>query len=188
MIEIWRDVPGFETLYKVSNFGRIRSCDRVYEQNRPYRNQRKIIGKILKLQIKRGYPSVILIKNNIKYTRLVHRIVALAFIPNPSKKPQIDHINTIRTDNRVENLRWCTASENSNNPLTRKNKSMALTGRTGLRGAEHPESKEVICLNTGNHYPNSMEAGRELNISGPGIRRVCRGERKTYKGMKFAFA
>ena len=60
----------------------------------------------------------------------IHRAVAELFIPNPENKPCIDHINTVKTDNRAENLRWVTAKENSNNPLTRKRVSEALKGRS----------------------------------------------------------
>jgi exodeoxyribonuclease VII small subunit len=71
----------------------------------------------------------------------VHRLVATAFIENPEEKAEIDHINTIRTDNRVENLRWVTRSENFLNPLTRVRNSEARKGR------ENESSKrKVICL------------------------------------------
>lgn len=72
---------------------------------------------------KNGYCLANLWKNNKLYTKSVHRLVAEAFIPNPENKSCVDHINGDRTDNSVENLRWVTPRENSNNPITLKNNS-----------------------------------------------------------------
>lgn len=71
----------------------------------------------------------------------LHRLIALAFIPNPENKKYIDHINTIKTDNRIENLRWVTASENINNPLTLKRLSEAQSGKTMSQEARAKMSK-----------------------------------------------
>ena len=74
----------------------------------------------------KGYLGI-RIKNKIFY---IHRIVAEAFIPNPNGKKEVDHINTDKTDNRVENLRWCTSKENHNNPLTLESHTRANRGRS----------------------------------------------------------
>ena len=103
--ERWKDVKGYEGLYQVSNFGRVRSVDRYIEHERMGLILRK--GKLLKLNLKKtGYYHVALCKNNIMKTFSVHRLVAEAFKPNPDNLPTVDHINRIRTDNRLENLRW----------------------------------------------------------------------------------
>lgn len=108
MEEIWRDIPNYEGLYQASTLGRIRSYGRSGTK-----------GKILSPSIdKGGYLRVILSKEGIHKCMLVHRLVALTFIPLVDGKTFINHINTIRTDNKVENLEWCTSKENSNNPLT----------------------------------------------------------------------
>ena len=110
-MEIWKDVKGYEGIYLISNIGRVKRID--------CKNTQK--ERILKNCKCNGYYGVSLSKNGAKSLELIHRLVAEAFIPNPENKPCIDHINTIKSDNRVENLRWVTYKENSNNPLTKKN-------------------------------------------------------------------
>ena len=98
MIEIWNDILGYEGLYEVSNWGRIR------------RN-----GKILRPQAARGgYLQVGLSKNGIVKHGKVHRLVASAFIPNPNNYPQVNHKDENKTNNAVDNLEWCDNKYNNN--------------------------------------------------------------------------
>lgn len=107
--EIWKPIKDFEGYYEVSNIGRVRSLN--------YKRTGK--EKILKnTESNDGYLIVGLTKNGKRKQFKVHRLVAEAFIPNPENKPCIDHINTVRSDNRVENLRWVSYKENSNNEKT----------------------------------------------------------------------
>lgn len=116
--EVWKPVKGYEGLYEVSNMGNVRSVDKYLMFGNHYCLFK---GKPLKAQYNSdGYLKTRLSKNNKGKKYFVHRLVANAFIPNPSNLPCIDHINTIRDDNRVENLRWCSCKENSNNPLTKE--------------------------------------------------------------------
>lgn len=123
--EIWRDIKGF-CGYQVSNIERVKSIDRVITVG-DYK--RKVDGLILKLSNdKDGYKTVnFKIGNDGKsFTKRVHRLVAEAFIENPQNYNCIDHINGIRDDNRVENLRWCTAKMNANYELALSNRSKAI--------------------------------------------------------------
>lgn len=103
MEEEWRDVVGYEENYQVSSLGQVRSKPR---QKRP--------GRILK-QNEQTYKCVSLSQNNIIKTHTVHRLVALAFIPNPLNLQQVDHIDRNKLNNTISNLRWVSAAENQQN-------------------------------------------------------------------------
>ena len=116
--EVWKPIKGYEGLYEVSNLGNVRSVDRHVMLGNQYC---LLNGKPIKpFPNSTGYLRVGLSKNSKDKKYLIHRLVAEAFIPNPNNLPCIDHINTIRDDNKVENLRWCDTAGNLANPITRK--------------------------------------------------------------------
>ena len=105
MKEIWKDIKGYEGLYKISNLGRVKSLSR-YMKNRKCEE----IIKIPSITNK-GYYRLPLCKyGEIKYFH-IHRLVAEAFIPNPENKPTVDHINRDKLNNCLDNLRWATYKE-----------------------------------------------------------------------------
>jgi len=132
--EIWKPIVGYEGLYEVSNMGNIRSVTRTVLQ--PNKNGIPIAyntlkGKPMKLSKDRyGYLYCTLSKNGKRTQHTAHRMVAEAFLEceEPSKYC-VDHINTVRTDNRVANLRFVSIKENNNNPLTIKNLRTALNDK-----------------------------------------------------------
>lgn len=104
--EKWMDIPHYEGLYMVSNFGRIKSVERdVFMPDGETRNGHIEEHIVPQYDNGTGYQFVNLCKNNKRKREYVHRLVALAFIPNPDKKPQVDHIDTDKANNIVENLR-----------------------------------------------------------------------------------
>lgn len=117
MEEVWKDIEGYEGLYQISNLGRVKSLERGHKTLSKYIQKEKILSTRVGI---RGYCVVTLYKHNKSKQIPIHRLIAKAFIPNPKNKPCIDHINTIRTDNRIENLRWVSHKENSNNVITLK--------------------------------------------------------------------
>lgn len=116
LVEEWRPVVGYEGLYEVSDWGRVKSLGS--ERYHVIRILKGYVGSI-------GYRVVNLYKDGKPIKKFIHRLVVEAFIPNPENKPCVDHINTIRDDNRVENLRWANYIENNNNPITKKRMSEA---------------------------------------------------------------
>lgn len=180
--EIWRPIKGYEGLYEVSNSGRVKSLARI----RPNGMNCLYKERILKGQINKcGYHKVALLRNEGKSKLCsVHRLVAEAFIPNPENKPCIDHINTVKTDNSVENLRWVTWKENINNPLTLAYKSKLS------KGGRNAMSKPIVSIDcvTGEvrFYECSVDALPELGLKDPKyIRMCCAGKMALYKNRKW---
>ena len=122
MIEVWKDIKGYEGLYQVSNLGKIRSR---YKSNE-YLNLKTIKGQ-------RGYLRVTLVKNRNKTNKQIHRLVAETFIVNLENKTQVNHKNGNKMDNRVKNLEWCTPKEN-----------MIHAVKTGLKKAHKIQMKNKV--------------------------------------------
>lgn len=113
MKEIWKDVAGFEGLYKISNFGNAKSLDMMVLCSGG--NRRKVNGKILNKRInhKTGYVQYVLCHDGKKYWKYAHRLVAEAFIPNPNHYAEINHKDETKSNNYFENLEWCSHSYNN---------------------------------------------------------------------------
>lgn len=134
---------------------------------------------------KGGYYRAMLYQDGKSRFIPVHRLIAMAFIPNPEGKPQIDHINGIRTDNRVENLQWATNKENVRNPNTLIHKT------TLMRGGNNPMAIPVVSIDvsTGEvkRYGAASEAFPELGVksrSSTFIGLCCKGEKGYLQGAQ----
>lgn len=131
-MEVWKPINGYSERYEVSNYGRVRSKDMIV--NGRLKDCHKIKGRILKpCNDREGYENVVLCINQQRKTFRLHRLVAIAFIPNPENMPEIDHIDANRSNNKVDNLRWSTRKTNSNNPITRKRVSESKSGELNPR-------------------------------------------------------
>ena len=183
--EIWKDIPGHEGIYQISDFGRIRGLERTVKH--PTGSSKKIKGQIIKKKkIWSGYEHVCLCKNGIKKYYSVHRLVLKTFIPIEEQNIlQVNHINGIKNDNCLKNLEWCTSSQNvkhSFSILKRKPTKFWLNAF----GYKNPNSKAIIQKDLkGNivaHFDSSATAARELNLNEDSISRASRKERKTAYG------
>ena len=136
--EIWKDVVGYENLYEVSNFGRIRTNKNKITHTEMH-GDRHWKQRILKQKFQQRCRSnefdarVILWKDGKEKTFLVSRLVAISFLDNPNSLPQINHIDGNPTNNKVENLEWCTAKHNVNhmfeNKLNKSGKKILLMNK-----------------------------------------------------------
>ena len=148
--EIWKDIEGYEGLYQVSNWGRVKSLARIDENNHPVKE------RIMKPSKSFGYLYVSLSKHG-KYKRIrIHRLVAIAFIPNPDNKEEVGHKDETRTNNHVDNLEWVSKKENNNMPLHIERVRTACFNRSeqishymseSQKGGSNSAARKVICEN-----------------------------------------
>ena len=183
--EIWVNIEGYEGLYQISNKGRVKSLKRTVKHSSG--GDKIVKERILKGSCNNnGYIIITLNKNGNKKSFAIHNLVAKAFIPNEDNKPYVDHIDTNKTNNKVDNLRWVTEKENSNNELTRKHISENRKGKGILYGIDNPKSKKVVQLtkdyNIVKIWNCINEAEREEGYLHSDIIKCCNKKRKTHKG------
>lgn len=186
MEEEWRDVLGYEGKYQVSNLGSVRSLDRVIVLSNNY--ERTICGKVLKQSVSSNKYLVTSITSckNKDAPRLVHRLIAEAFIPNPENKPQVNHKDGNKLNNNINNLEWCTRSENIQHAYDIGLKSCAVKG---LRFDNISWSKPIVQLDVNFNFikcfSGASEAGHIFGYDGSHISRVAK--HGSYNGMAFGF-
>ena len=170
------EVPGYSR-YMVSRNGEVYSLKN---------------NKFLKLQKStHGYYGVNLFNNKKKKYFGVHRLVAITFIENPLKKPEVNHINGIRTDNRVENLEWVTSSENQYHSIalngirfTNKMREELVKRNKGKFFGENYHSKKVINTETGQVFNSQKEAAIYFGINHSTLGSMLCGRKKLTKPCK----
>lgn len=167
MVEIWKDIKGWEGLYQVSNYGNVKSIH--YPMERILKPATNI----------KGYKQVVLCKNYKTKSKLVHRLVASAFIPNPNNYPVINHKDEVEGNNHIDNLEWCSHNYNVNYG--------GRTRRATKSNTNHPNmSKQVgqydLNMNLINIYPSTNECGRQGFLQSL-VHKCCSGERNTHGGF-----
>lgn len=142
MEELWKPIPGFDGMYEVSNMGRVKSCKRTRKSKAG--SLSNVQERILKQRSdKNGYKEIALSKDGKLHFFRCHRLVAMAFIPNPNHFPVINHKDEDVTNNMVSNLEWCSVSYNT-------------------RYSVYKVSHRVIC--DGVEFPSIRSLARHLNI------------------------
>lgn len=187
MTEVWKPVLGWEGLYQVSNLGQVRSLDRVVCYTGRYGNtcHRTFKGKILRPCRNQGYLDVVLACQDYTKSCQVHRLVAQVFVDNPDNKPQVNHINGVKDDNRADNLEWVTSSENIKHAVGKGLFVPVLTDEFKTRiGQLSKNSCPVICTDTGDRFKSCAEADRMLNFSPGSVAWAIRNDKPTH-GLHF---
>lgn len=171
MNEIWKAIEGYEGYYEVSNYGRVRSFTRVavtYANGGTQVRQ----GKIRKGTIDKtnGYSRLLLCVNGNQKSFNIHRLVAIAFIPNPENKPHVNHKDGNKANNHVDNLEWATAAENSQHAIR--------TGLTLNKGSDNGNAKPLVTCR-GDEFGSAIEAAKHFNMPNHrNISKVLKGFRK----------
>lgn len=183
--EVFKDVLGYEGLYQVSNFGRVKSLKRknvFYCGLKKEYLERPVKEKILNFsKSNRGYLQVCLTKNGNYKTYTVHRLVAKAFIDNPLNKKTVNHIDGNKLNNCVNNLEWATSSENNKHAFD-----------NGLSKPHNQRKVNQYDLN--NNYIKTWNSIAEflkennINLKNSGITSCCKGKQKTAYGYKWKYA
>ena len=167
--EEWRDVVGYEGLYQVSSEGRVKSLKRKFIDK--IGRERYVKECILKPVIDRyGYLLVSLYAGGKQKRHTVHRLVCEAFHENLDNKPQVNHINEIKTDNRASNLEWATARENSN--FGTRNERLGKAQSKPV--AQYAQDGELIKV-----WPSTMAVERQAGFSNSNISKADNGKYNT---------
>lgn len=179
--EIWKDIVNYEGLYQISNYGRVKSIPR---------GRRLYVVILTILTDKYGYTKVALTRDRKSTQFTIHRLLSTAFIPNPENKPCVNHINGIKNDNRIENLEWCTYSENILHAF-RVLKRRSPNGGRGKIGALSKNSKPILQMDKDGNpirsFAGASEAQRLTGMLSTFISSCANKKCKTAYGYKWEY-
>ena len=178
MGETWKPVVGYEGLYEVSDYGRVRSVPHEV----PYLHGSRISPgriRVPNLNRRTGYLSISLCKGNVTKTKLVHRLVAEAFLPNPDNLPQINHKDEDKANNRLDNLEWCSVKYNNN--YGTKNQRVSEKNKVSkCKPVAQIKDGIIVAI-----FPSTISAG---HITDPGHISSCAlGKQPTAGGFEWKY-
>lgn len=175
--ETWKDIPGYEGAYQVSDMGRVRSLTRQVRtvDRAGVERTRRVRGVILRPSRNRGYPFVVLCLNGESRVVYVHRVVAVAFVENPGARLEVNHVDGKHANNHVSNLEWATRAENHRHAI-----DMLGAGKKAVVGLKADGT--II------HFDSIKAAAEHVNVSGTAIGHAVAGRRKTIAGYAWSYA
>lgn len=175
MSEIWKDIEGYEGIYKISNLGNVKSLERTLWNGHTYYTYKE---RLLKKSINHnGYYTVRLSKDGKGVNYLLHRLLAIAFIPNPDNLPIINHKDGNKLNINLDNLEWSTYKDNNEHAI-----------ETGLNKV----AKKIKAIDVGTnevmYFESAREADRVLGVGYKNISACLNGRQKTCGGYKWEFS
>lgn len=183
-MEIWKDILGYEKLYQVSNYGRIKSLPRI-KTSRNASGIYSYVSKqfILSPGIYEGYEKVVLYKNGLKKNHKVHRLVISAFKGFEINK-QVNHIDFNRLNNHIDNLEWTTSKENVLHSRNANRYPKMIISKEHRNKLNLSTMKKVICTESGKIYNSITEAAKDKNIKKSTLIHYLLGSRKNKTTLK----
>lgn len=189
----YRDIPGFEGIYSISESGQVKSIERVVTHS--YCGSKRIPEKIRKQAIdKDGYPVLKLSKNGIKHHFGIHRLVALTWIPNPNNFSDVNHLDGVKTNSHKDNLEWTTVSGNAIHAYKHGLRKSPWTGNGSMKGrfgAAHNQAKAVIQLTMEGEFIkryDHIRAAKKDGFQPTHIGACCKGKANHHRNFKWQYA
>lgn len=179
-MEIWKDVKGYEGLYQVSNLGRVKGLPFFKTGVKGYLMKERI----LKPGITEGYARVVLTKNGVRTTMKVHRLVAAAFL-GEQKGLCVNHIDSNRSNNNINNLEWVTHLENIRHARENNRYPKTIISESQMIKIKEATSKKVICTESGVIYNSVTDAAKERGLKKSTLIHYLLGSRKNKTTLKY---
>lgn len=170
--EEWRDIAGYEGIYQVSNLGRVKSLNYLHHKGK--------VCIMSPVKEKSGYIRCLLYNDEGRKAYSIHRLVAMAFCPNDNNYPCVNHKDEDKSNNRADNLEWCTYDYNNKYGTRTQKMVSSQLNRSDL-------SRRIICIENGIEYESIRDAGRKTAICRSAISKCLNKKHKTAGGYHWKY-